>query len=76
MKLKDLLKDSEVNITYRTNSPLEDEEDMLFGYCIWNGKTLTSGDGDNYSVEDIIEKYAWTSDSDLIVWFKSRWITG
>lgn len=76
MKLKDLLKNTEVHITYRTNSPLEDEEDMLFGYCTWTGKQLISGDGDNYSIEDIIEKFAWTSDSDLIVWFESRWITG
>lgn len=74
MKLKDLLKDSEINITYRTNSPLEDEEDMLFGYCTWTGTTLISGDGDDYSVEDIIDRYAWTSDSDLVIWFTSKWV--
>ena len=72
MKLKDLLKDTEVDITYRTNGPTE--SDMLFGFCFWTGKELISGDGDSYSTEDIIENYAWTSDSDLIVWIRSEWI--
>ena len=74
IRLKDLLSDTSVNIEYRTNSPLEDEDDMLFGFCAWDGVELHSIDGDNYSIEDIISSFKWESPSDLIVWFESEWI--
>ena len=71
--LKDLLDEKPIKvIEYRCNSPFEDEEDMLFGYCSWNGKELISEDGDNYYLNDVIEDYAW-DDDELIVWIKVEW---
>ena len=44
MKLKDLLSNKIITIEVRTFDPNGD--DMLFGYCRWNGKELVSLDGD------------------------------
>ena len=65
-----------VKIQYRCNSPkcwLDKEEDMLFGYAIWTGEELVSGDGDNYYLGDIVEKYEWESDMDLVIWIGVQW---
>lgn len=74
IRLKDLLSDTSVNIEYRTNSPLPNEDDMLFGYCMWDGFKLHSVDNDSYSVDDVIQSYRWDTPEDLVVWFKSEWI--
>lgn len=73
--LRDLLpKDKKVKVEYRCNAPkIDDDEDMLFGYAIWDGKELISGDGDNYYLGDVVEKYEWESDMDLTIWIEVIW---
>lgn len=72
--LRDLLINNKpVNIMYRCNSPLEEEEDMLFGYCRWTGTELESVDGDSYYLNDVVDKYEYDSDGDLIVWISVGW---
>lgn len=73
--LKDLLpKDKKVKVQYRCNAPkIDDDEDMLFGYAIWDGKELISGDGDNYYLGDVVEKYEWESDMNLTIWIEVIW---
>lgn len=76
--LRDLLpKGKKVKIQYRCNAPeMDDEEDMLFGYAIWTGEELVSGDGDNYYLDDVIEKYEWDGDMDLTIWIEVTWSSG
>ena len=64
LRLRDLLtKDRPFDIEYRCNAPkCDDEDDMLFGACSWNGKKLISEDGDNYYLSDVIEKYMWNEE--------------
>ncbi len=73
--LRDLLpKNKNVKIEYRCNAPkYDDEEDMLFGFAIWNGETLESGDGDNYYLNDVIEKYEWDNENYLTIWIEMVW---
>ena len=73
MKLKDLLGDQKVDITYRTHYL---GRDMLVGFCFWDGSELTAIDGDSYSVEDEISSYEWDTPSNLTVWYESKWIEG
>jgi hypothetical protein len=76
--LRDLLpKGKKVKIQYRCNAPkMDDEEDMLFGYAIWTGEELVSGDGDSYYLDDVVEKYEWDSDMDLTIWIEVVWSSG
>lgn len=76
MKLKDLLMiGSPVNVTYRTFGP--NGEDLLAGYCFWDGASLVSRDGDTYDVEDEINGYVWSPEKDnLTVWYESKWVYG
>jgi hypothetical protein len=46
---------------------------MLYGYCEWDGKELKSTDGDNYYLNDLIEKYEFDDNYGLIVWISVRW---
>ena len=73
--LRDLLPaDKKVGIEYRCNAPAFDEdEDMLFGFCSWDGKELFSEDGDNYYLGDVIEKYEWENENSLVVWIEVKW---
>lgn len=73
--LRDLLtKNKPIHIMYRCNSPEPQlEEDMLYGYCEWDGKELKSTDGDNYYLNDLIEKYEFDSNYGLIVWISVLW---
>jgi hypothetical protein len=73
--LKDLLPAGRnVQVEYRCNAPKHcDEEDMLFGFAIWNGETLESGDGDNYYLKDIVEKYKWEDEEHLTIWIWIGW---
>ena len=73
--LRDLLpKGKKVKVQYRCNAPkMDDEEDMLFGYAVWTGEELVSGDGDNYYLGDVVERYEWDSDMDLTIWIEVTW---
>lgn len=73
--LRDLLPaDKKVGIEYRCNAPVFDEdEDMFFGFCSWDGKELFSEDGDNYYLGDVIEKYEWENENSLVVWIEVKW---
>jgi hypothetical protein len=75
--LRDLLPAGKrVKIEYRCNSPKywqDEEEDMLFGYAIWTGEELVSGDGDNYYLGDVVEKYEWLYEDHLTIWIEVLW---
>ena len=73
--LKDLLPTGRnVQVEYRCNAPKrDDEEDMLFGFAIWDGETLKSGDGDNYYLKDVVEKYEWEDEHHLTIWIEVVW---
>lgn len=79
--LRDLLpKESGIiTIEYRCFGPKDeygDREDMLFGYCKWDGENLISGDGDNYYLGDVITHYEWFDEKtkkDLTVWIDVQW---
>ena len=76
--LKDLLPAHKtVKVEYRCNAPKDyDEEDMLFGYAIWNGEELISGDGDNYYLRDVVEDFEWTYSDEgdyLTIWIEVIW---
>lgn len=73
MILKDILGDKEVYIEYRTNSPVNSEQDIYTGACRWDGKELHSIDRDNYSIYDVITKYEIENEKNIIVWYKSTW---
>lgn len=77
-RLRDLLPDiGTISIEYRCNAPkCDDEDDMLFGACYWDGKELISEDGDSYYLGDIITKYMWNEETypyDLTVWIEVEW---
>lgn len=74
LRLRDLLsKDRPFDIEYRCNAPeCDDEDDMLFGYCYWDGEELLSGDGDNYYLNDVIERYQCDG-KHLTVWIEVKW---
>jgi outer membrane protease len=75
--LQDLLPDGkEVKVEYRCNAPKcwqDEEEDILFGFAIWNGKELISGDGDNYYLKDVVERYKWENENYLTIWIGVGW---
>jgi hypothetical protein len=75
--LQDLLPDGkEVKVEYRCNAPKcwqDVEKDILFGFAIWNGKELISGDGDNYYLKDIVERYEWENENYLTIWIGVVW---
>lgn len=73
MKLIDLLNGGDVPlIMYRTNSPFEDEEDMLYGYCKYENGELISLDGDNYYLND--EIFDWEYNGEILtVWIDVVW---
>ena len=74
--LKDLLIVGEMvsTIYFRCNSPAEDEEDMYYGMCHWDGNGLISKDGDFYSLDEPLEKYQREDDGSLTVWITVEWI--
>ena len=74
MKLRDLLVNNKpMEIKYRINSPVDEEGDMLFGYCRWTGSELESGDGDSYYLDDEIERYE-INGTEITVWIRVNWI--
>lgn len=74
MKVKEILPQHSVNIMVRTNAQANCGcNDLLFGYCKWDGKNLVSLDGDTYSVEDEISRYEYEADGTLTYWVISEW---
>lgn len=74
MILRDLIQDKkDIIIEFRTNSPVEEEKDMLFGYAKWTGEELESLDGDDYYLDEELYRAEIFNDS-ITVWFKSDWI--
>ena len=72
MKVLDLLDKTPIElITVRTYDP--DGEDMLFGYCSWDGEKLISIDGDTYYLDDEIDKYEFDGNN-LTYWIKGEWL--
>ena len=65
------------DIMYRTNSPVEAEEDMLMGYCRYENGNLTSLDGDSYCLDDEIIRHEMSKDDSdneyLVVWIENEW---
>jgi hypothetical protein len=86
MKLMEILGDTPVPVIMeRTfypeslNPDLSEKEimdGMLFGYCSWDGKELKSLDGDNYSLDEDIERFEWDEDGSLTYWTRSEWTGG
>lgn len=75
--LRDLLpKGKRVEVEYRCDGPVDDygdTEDMLFGFAIWTGETLESGDGDNYYLGDVVDRFEWEDDTHLTIWIEVVW---
>lgn len=71
MILKDLLKPN-VPQLIMARTFLHDGEDLLFGYCHWDGNKLISDDGDGYYLDDVVVKYEYWENY-LIYWFESKW---
>lgn len=71
MIVKDILPPHPVDeIMVRTTGP--DGEDMLFGYCKWDGENLISLDGDEYYLSELVQKYENNKDS-LTYWIYTEW---
>lgn len=74
--LRDLLPaGKKVKVEYRCNAPMDagEVDDMLFGFAIWTGEELASGDGDNYYLGDVVEHYEWDHDDYLTIWIEVMW---
>lgn len=65
--------DNKLNIEYRCNSPIPEEEDMLMGHVYWDGKELISKDGDSYYLNDFVYAYEWVNDLHVTVWIEVKW---
>lgn len=51
---------------------IDNETDILFGYCKYINGELISEDGDIYSLDDEIEAYEYCEDIDeLVVWYSA-----
>lgn len=71
MLVKDILPDRPVaEIMVRTFDPFG--EDILFGFCSWDCRSLISLDGDYYSINEVVVKYEWDGDV-LVYWIESEW---
>ena len=62
-----------IEIEFRCNSPVPEEEDMCMGHAYWNGEELISKDGDSYYLNDRIYAYEWVNDLYLTVWIEVKW---
>lgn len=82
MTLKDVVScytgDTLIPIIIRCNSPVHDEYDMLYGYCSYDPitKELLSEDGDDYSLDSVIENFQVAKDQALTVWVHAEWVSG
>ena len=72
--LRDLLQEKyPITIEYRCNSPVPEEQDILYGYVFWNGNKLEPIDNDTYYLNDIIEHYEYKTKDYLTVWIEVIW---
>ena len=76
MRLRDIVEGKEFpKIMYRCNPPEGiDKEDCLVGYCHYTNGQLIPDDGDDYSLDDEIEKYE-IDDWGLVVWIHAEWMS-
>ena len=66
MKVKDILPDHPLEkITVRV---ADKGVDILIGFCHWTGSELIPLDGDNYQLNDEIEKYEFDEAGNLTYW--------
>lgn len=72
MTVRDILPDTPINyITVRTDDHLGiNPNGILFGICAWDGKQLISLDGDNYYLDDEVDRYEY-NDGRLTYWITS-----
>lgn len=77
MTIKDILTKTPIEcISVRCNAPDDyGQDDMLFGYCAWDGENLISLDGDSYELDDEITKYEFDESGNLTYWFYAEWYT-
>ena len=80
MIVKDILPPFPITeIEVRTNAPPDSgQEDMLFGYCRWDGEHLISIDNDTYYLQEKVTKYHFYHDQGtpkLVYWIESVWYT-
>ena len=64
-------------IEIRCNAPEDcSEDDMLVGYCTWDGSKLIPLDGDTYDPEMEVYHYEYDDETDrLICWIKVTWVS-
>lgn len=74
MRLEDIVKGKDFpKIMYRCNPPEGIKDDCYVGICHYTNGQLIADDGDDYSLDDEIEKYE-IDDWGLIVWIHAEWI--
>ena len=74
MRLEDIVKGKDFpKIMYRCNPPEGIEDDCYVGICHYTHGQLIADDGDDYSLDDEIEKYE-IDNWGLIVWIHAEWI--
>ncbi len=73
MQVKDILPSIPLErIEVRCITP--DGVDVLFGFCSWGGKTLSSLDGDSYYLDEKISKFEFDTDGNLTYWLDCKWM--
>ena len=78
MKVRDIMPANPINIMVRVFLPQDvdytlTEEDVLLGYCEWDGENLISLDNDSYDLDDEIERWEiWqnTNEAYIVYWEK------
>ena len=83
MRVRDILPANPINIMVRVFLPQDIdyilyEEDVLFGYCRWDGSNLISEDGDSYDLDDEIVKWEiriFNEEPFIVYWEKTgEWL--
>lgn len=62
----------EIEVRTNASNELPYKDDMLFGYCSWDGEKLISLDGDFYDLGEEIYRFEYDGDG-LTVWIVSNW---
>ena len=64
------------DVEYRTYGPTHEE--IWIGTALYNGNELIPYDGDNYSLNDEIDKFEVKHpegiDDYMVVWYESNWV--
>ena len=73
LTLRDILpKHSIETIMERGYDP--EGEDILLGYCKWDGQNLIPLDGDSYSLDVEVLSYEYETDGTLVFWTPVTWL--